>query len=216
MVAPTGMIPGQQEALTLYHQIEGDATLDADVRDTCLWALVSIGRAQWDQHHQYLETADEGVPDFAAAVNCWSMVVKWAVVSGALSKERKKRFLARLNSAPTPQATQDEMQRMIFDLVPHRDWRTGDLPPPVGAMVYHGRYGHGWNNPISHVTLHVGDNKVVSCWQAQYMQNADLRHTFEKMTMHGWLGDTMLTPIDAFGTEMLYFSVNPFWRDMKC
>ena len=98
MVAPRDMIPGQPEAVPIYRRIQGDATLDADVRDTCLWALVSIGRAKWDQQHQHLDSADAGIPNFDAAVNCWSMVVKWAVMSGALPKQKKSRFLAKLNS----------------------------------------------------------------------------------------------------------------------
>jgi hypothetical protein len=101
-------------------------------------------------------------------------------------------------------------RHVLHTMMPVRGYVAGDVVPH-GAMVYHGDR----DNPIAHVTLHVGNNMIVGCWAAAYLQSAALRVQFEGQIDRGWLGDTMLTPIDAFGADQLDYSLNPFWHDLR-
>lgn len=205
-----GLMPISTEALRAYDTVANNAALSDDVRDTCLVALQSVGRSRWDQHHQDLDLARPGAGDFDRAVNCYVSVVKWAVMSGALSVLRAHRLCQELSgAAATTDGANKMARRLIHTMMPVRGYVAGDNVP-LGAMVYHGDR----DNPIAHVTLHVGNNMIVGCWAAAYLQSPALQAQFEAQIGRGWLGDTMLTPIDAFGSDKLDYSLNPFWRDL--
>ena len=98
---------------------------------------------------------------------------------------------------------------LIHSMMPYSGWAPGDAVP-LGAMVYHGRPG----NPISHVTLHVGNDLVVGCWGSAYTEGGAIATQFQAQLARGWSPDTMITPIDAFGQNMVGYSLNPFWQDL--
>ena len=205
-----GLMPVNSDALHLYGALMNNAALSADVRDTCVVALQAVGRSRWDQHHQDLALAKPGEGDFDRAVNCYVSVIKWAVMSGALSVLRAGRFCQELsNAASTVDGANKTARQLIHSLMPVRGYVAGENVP-LGAIVYHGAR----DNAIAHVTLHVGNGMVVGCWAAAYLQSAALRTQFESLIDRGWLGDTMLTPIDAFGADQLDYSLNPFWQDL--
>jgi hypothetical protein len=54
--------------------------------------------------------------------------------------------------------TNNRARQLLFDRLLHKTWAS-DITVPVGAMVFH----QAGPNPIAHVTLHVGNNKIVSC-----------------------------------------------------
>jgi hypothetical protein len=205
-----GVLPASNDAMRAFEAVLG-AGLPADVQDTCLVALQSVGRARWDQHHQDLALARSGQGDFDNAVNCYITVVKWAVMSGAIPAQAAGRFCSELTAADGSVAGANSCARdVIYNWIPHRGYVIGDAVP-YGAMVYHGDR----DNPIAHVTLHVGNNMVVGCWAAAYMQSPALQAQFEDLINRGWRGDTMLTAIDAFGGDKLDYSLNPFWHDLR-
>jgi hypothetical protein len=214
---PPLCVPADGSAAALYFQYANDNTIALDVRQVCMVALAAIGRARWDQHHRGIETANENIYQWDVQVNCYSAVIRWAAVAGALSKAQIKTSFDILQAAGgSVNGVNDKMREIIYDCIPHTDWLPG-ANVPVGAMVYHGRRGQGGNvNPISHVTVHVGNGRVVGCWAAAYLQSAALQQQFIRQIERGWSGDTMITPITAFGVppnDPLGYSVNPFWRD---
>ncbi len=196
--------------------------LEHEIRNVCLVAISSVGRAKWAQETRKLRSARAGALDFNDGVNCWSWVVKWAIVAGALSPSKAERFLIRTgigsDNATAVDSIQSGMKRVIYDEVARTSWAATSTVP-VGAMVYHGRRESASENPIAHVTLHVGENQIVGTWGAAYLASPDVRREFELLLAPNrggaWIADTLITDIKAFGTNesgtTLEFSNAPFW-----
>jgi hypothetical protein len=76
----------------VYAQLWNGGGLAEDVRNVYLVALSAVGRSRWDQSHIRLRNAHENIFDWDSAVNCWTSVVKWAVLGGGLTVLQMRKF----------------------------------------------------------------------------------------------------------------------------
>ena len=214
--------PVTQAALRRYTELWEDTALREDVRNTCLVALGAVGRMDWNNSSQNITNMHAGLHNWSDGVNCWSSILKFAMVSGAMTKVQHAKVVDAL-TGPTawesPSGGQKNIVKLIYSDVPHTDWN-GGAQVPIGAMVYHGRNPRdAWGNPIAHVTLHVGNNMVVGSWQAQFGPEGErspeehqLLAQINDLKKRGWSGDTLYTPMDAFEhMEWVSYSDGPFW-----
>lgn len=207
--------PVLRTALDRYVGLVQDAELRKDVRDTCLVALSAIGRMEWDNSTMNVPNTRKGQYNWTNGVNCWSSTIKFAVMSGAMSSDQCAKFVDLTNGPSSfgMGKVQKNMVDWIYDGVPRDEWESG-CKVPIGAMVYHSRVAKDNNNPIAHCTLHVGENMIIGSWRANVGEKEDpeLYKAVTNLTSRGWCGDTLYTPIDAFGDmEWLSYSKGPFW-----
>lgn len=207
--------PVLRAAVARFTELVQDTNLRPDVRDTCLVALSAVGRMQWNNDTRNVPNTRAGQYNWADGVNCWSSVLKFAVVSGAMTVQQTAEFVDKTNGPSSfgMGQVQKNMVKWIYEGVPRKQWKSG-CAVPVGAMVYHSRFAKDNTNEIAHCTLHVGNNMIIGSWRANLSPVKDplLYAAVTNLTDRGWSGDTLYTPIDAFGDmQFLSYSKGPFW-----
>src|SRR5262249_200901 len=97
MGKPTFEIPLTRAAVARYVQLMNNQALREDVGDTWMVALSAVGRMEWNNSTNNVPNMHEGVHNWDVGVNCWSSVLKFAMLSGAMSRLQFKRFVDLTN-----------------------------------------------------------------------------------------------------------------------
>lgn len=208
-------------------------------RAVCLAALKAVGKLRWKPNlpesfrlllpDNFLVSGNHVTSDREIGCVCYAAPVAFAVLGGALSMQQAN----QLCTAPEIPglSRSDSRTHYIYQRFSAANagnialWAPGSSVPP-GAMVYHETRA---NVPAAHVTMYIGDQKVVSCWAALNTQSAikdawDKGSSFEKIHLNqcdelqrgGRPADTVVLPIESFGIPSnnipLRYTDRPFWH----
>lgn len=208
-------------------------------RAVCLAALLAVGKLRWKPNmpesfrlllpDNMLRPGNHVTSDREIGCVCYAAPVAFAVLGGALNMQQADQLC---NAPQLPGLNRGESrQHYIYERFLAADagkialWAPGS-PVPPGAMVYHETRA---NVPAAHVTMYIGDQKVVSCWAAVNTQSAikdawGMVSPFEETHLNqcnalqrrGRPADTVVLPIEAFGDSSnnvsVRYTVEPFWN----
>ncbi len=235
-VLPPLLTPTVQTAQQLYNPLRAGALVinaapnaaaigDQVTRNTCLVALSAVGRCHWEPSRSGLEKARAGIYDWSIAVNCYTSVVMWAIIAGAITGVQQNGYVARLNAASggpgrPGQAEAAEVKAILWDGVgqngANRSQYSAANPMPLGAMVYFGRRAkvEADGNPLYHVGLHVGQGQVVGACLPVFDTAEGKKIVNDMFDLKLDPSTTIMTVEEMMGADIasVYHTNRPFWE----
>ena len=233
-VMPPLLLPVWAPAQARYNQLRSAAMQPAEgatlasvnaqaARNLCLVALSAVGRCNWQPKHSGLDMARAGVYNWNIAVNCYSSVLVWAIIAGALTNTEQNSYVAKIatannNSGPNDRPGQSEaraVRAILWDAVgangANRAQYSSAANMPLGAMVY---FGRGNDNPLYHVGVHVGDNLVVGSCMAVH-DHPEARQICKDMLAQNLDASTTLMSISQLANDdfqFVFYTQRPFFE----
>jgi hypothetical protein len=202
------------------------ATVNAQAaRNLCLVALSAVGVCQWNNNGKGLERARTGVYDWSISVNCYSSVLFWAIIAGALTSVEQNNYIAKIAAAISNPSSvggaggseQVAVRAILWDAVgengANRAQYTGASIMPLGAMVYFGG-GKDNANPLYHVGVHVGNDLVVGACMAVHDHPEAKRICSDMMDQNLNPTTTLMTISQLANNDFshVYYTKRPFFE----
>lgn len=211
----TGIVPATREGARRWLAIEASEA-DEMTKRVCRVALGAVGRQTWTNAADNLINANNTL-NYGRPMVCYAAVFHWAFLAEAIKHEPiAVLFLTAKQEGVDHMDGEDRVNKKVRELIysdiPEK--RKFDINPnvPLGSMVYHGDNC----NPIAHVSLSVGEGLVASCWQNNVLHVTEdfqegTKAQWNSLHDRGFNPQTLLLPVESFGTAHLRYTKEPFW-----
>jgi hypothetical protein len=153
----------QSKAAEYLRRIAANGDLDATTKAVITASLMSVGTLEWGKQDSPSMEWDAPRAKPPQGVNCWTAVIYWAYMGGAIDAGNLSTYCGDISQAFKDGG--NPAKDPVFEKHLRYRWARADLVEHVepGSTIFFSVPGR----PLSHVVLALGGEDVVSCWQVR-------------------------------------------------